>query len=112
MTTQNKRPDDELEIWVIVGAIFTAFLLIIDFAYSSVDEMAKIARYAIWIGHGLVSLGWILSLAKWKDPNWDDIRKGVVGLCATLAIIIAIHHATVKEDIQVQIDSKENSAKP
>jgi len=112
MTTQNKRKDDELEIWVIVGAIFTIFLLIIDFFYSSVNQMALIARVAIWIGHGLVSFGWIISLAKWKDPAYDDVRKGVVYLCIVLSIVIGIHHATAKEDAQVIIDSEQNAAKP
>lgn len=112
MTTQNKRKDDELEVWVIVGAIFTLFLLAIDFFYSSVNQMALVARMLIWIGHGLVSLGWIISLAKWKDPAYDEFRKGVVYLCIVLSIIIGIHHATAKEDQQVLIDSKENSAKP
>lgn len=105
MTTQNKRKDDELEVWVIVGAIFTAFLLIIDFFYSSVNQMALIARIAIWIGHGLVSFGWIISLAKWKDPNYDDVRKLVVYLCIALSFIIGIHHSTEVEDKQVIEDS-------
>lgn len=112
MTTQNKRKDDELEVWVLVGAFFTLGLLFFDFFYSSVNEMALIARIFIWIGHGLVSLGWIISLLQWKDPNYDDYRKGVVGLCVILMLVIGIHHATVKEDQQVLIDSKENAAKP
>lgn len=105
MTTQNKRKDDELEVWAIVGGVFTLFLLIIDFFYSSVNQMAGIARIAIWIGHGLVSFGWIISLAKWKDPAYDDVRKGVVYLCIVLSIVIGIHHATVREDKQVLEDS-------
>lgn len=112
MTTQNKRKDDELEIWAIVGGIFTVFLLIIDFFYSSVNQMAGIARIAIWIGHGLVSFGWIISLAKWKDPAYDDVRKAVVAACVALSFIIAIHHATETEDKQVIIDSQQNAAKP
>jgi glucose uptake protein GlcU len=112
MSTQEKRKDDELEVWVIVGALFTLGLLFFDFFYSSVNEMAQVARIAIWVGHALVSLGWIISLIQWKNPNYDDTRKGVVGLCVVLMLIIGIHHASVKEDQQVLIDSKENSAKP
>lgn len=112
MTTQNKRKDDELEKWAIGGGVFTIFLLIIDFFYSSVNEMALLARICIWIGHALISGGWIISFAKWKDPAFDDVRKVVVYLCIVLSIIIGIHHSTVKEDQQVLIDSKQNAAKP
>ena len=112
MTTTTKKRDDELLTWVIVGIIFTGGLAFMDFAYSSVNEMAFIARAAIWIGHALLSVLWVLSLTQWKNPNFDVTRKGVVALSVILSLIIGIHHATVREDQQVIIDSKENAAKP
>jgi len=108
MTTQNKKRDDELKVWIIVGAIFTIFLLIIDFFYSSVNSMAFVARMVIWIGHAALSLGWIISIAKVADPAYDDVRKGVVYLCMVLSLIIGIHHATTVEDKQVIEDSEKN----
>jgi hypothetical protein len=111
MTTTKKR-DDELLTWVIVGAIFTGGLIFIDFAYSSVNEMAFVARLAIWISHVLLSVLWLLSLAQWRNPNFDVTRKGVVVLSIILSLIIGIHHATTVEDTQVIIDSEQNAAKP
>lgn len=108
MTTQNKKRDDELKVWIIVGAIFTIFLLIIDFFYSSVNSMAFAARIVIWIGHAALSLGWIVSIAKVADPAYDDVRKGVVYLCIVLSLVIGIHHALAVEDKQVIEDSEKN----
>ena len=109
--TRTKKKDDELLMWTIVGAIFTVMLLFVDFAYSSVNEMGKIARIAIWIGHALLSLLWIITIAKWKDPNYDKTREYTVYLCVVLGLIIGIHHSTVVEDDQVIIDSHENAVK-
>lgn len=112
MTTQNKRKDDELEVWVIVGGFFTLVLIGVDLFYSSLNEMAKIAKISLGIGHLCVLVGWVISLINWKDPNWDDARKIVVALCVMLMFVIGIHHAVVVENEQVIIDSKENAAKP
>lgn len=112
MTTQNKKKDDELLMLVIVGAIFTLTLIGLDWGYSSVNEMAPIARIGIWVGHGIVSLLWIVVLANWKNPNYDSFRKALIGVVIVLILIIGIHHAVVREDEQVIIDSQENAAKP
>ncbi|SRR6266536_1112944 len=111
MTTTKKR-DDELLTWIIFGAIFTGGLIFIDFGYSSVNKMALIARIAVWIGHGLLSALWLLSLSQWKNPNFDTTRKGVVALSIILSLVIGIHHATTVEDTQVIIDSEQNATKP
>lgn len=107
-----KKKDDELSVWIIVGAIFTVGLIFVDFAYSSVNEMGAVARIAVWIGHGILSGLWLASLAKWKNPNYDWVRSAVVGLAIFLSLIIGIHHASTVEDGQVLIDSHENAAKP
>lgn len=106
-----KTKDDELLVWVIVGGIFTIFLLIIDFFYSSINEMALIARIGIWVGHAILSFLWVISIAKWKDPNYEIIRKLVVYTAVILGLIIGIHHALSVEDKQVIIDSTENAPK-
>lgn len=112
MTTQNKRKDDELLIWAMVGGIFTLGLLGFDFFYSSINEMSTIAQVWIWIGHGGITLGWIVTILGWANPNYDVVRKAVVAMCVILMLVIGIHHATVIEDKQVIIDSKENAVKP
>jgi len=109
--TATKQKDDELLIWVIVGSIFTIFLLVIDFFYSSVGGMALVAKICIGIGHAILAYLWVVSLANWKDPNYDVIRKCVVYVAVILALIVGIHHATSREDKQVIIDSHENAAK-
>jgi hypothetical protein len=96
---------------VLVGAIFTIALLYIDFAYSSVNEMAKIARVGIWIGHGVLSGLWMVSLLQWKNPNYDYVRRVILALAIILSLIIAVHHSLSVENSQILIDSHENSVK-
>jgi hypothetical protein len=104
-----KNRDDEKKQWLIIGILFTGALLGIDFFYSSFSDMAGIAKVVLGIAHAVLALLWIVSMVKFNDPNFDGVRKYIVGLCALLALIIGIHHATVKEDKQVIIDSHENS---
>lgn len=108
MTNQKKR-DDEKRNWLIVGILFTGLLIGFDFGYSSYSEMAGIAKVLLGIGHGALVFMWFIVMIKFNDPNFDVYRKYVAGLAVALTLIIGIHHAVVKEDKQVLIDSKENS---
>lgn len=112
MTTQNKKRDDEVLMWAIGGGIFTAFMIIIDWFYSSFDQMPSIVVFLLYFVHGFISLLWIISFAKWKDPNYDVVRKCIVFLCLSVAFCVGVHHSVSREDKQVLIDSKENAAKP
>lgn len=104
---QNKKRDDEKGIWLLVGGIFTVFLMIVDFFYSSFDEMAFIAIIGLWIAHIAISGGWIISMAKFKDPNYDFVRKIVVVLSVVTSFIVGMHHAISVEDKQVIEDSNQ-----
>jgi hypothetical protein len=107
----NKMKDDEKRNWLIIGILFTGFLLAIDICYSSFGLMAGIAKVLLGIAHAVLAILWVTVMAKFKDPNFDFIRKYVVYLSVTLALIIGIHHAVAREDKQVIIDSHENSLK-
>jgi len=111
LETRTKKKDDEMLAWLLVGILFTAFLIIIDFGYSSVNDMSKIARLGIWVGHGLLSALWVATIAYFKDPNYDYFRKAATIVALLLAFTIGLHHALNREDKQVIIDSKENAAK-
>jgi disulfide bond formation protein DsbB len=108
MSVQKKR-DDEKAQWLIVGILFTGFLLVIDIFYSSFGEMAGIAKVLLGIAHAALAVMWIAVMVKFNDPKYDIVRKYVVGLSVVLSLIIGIHHAVVKENKQVLIDSHENS---
>jgi FtsH-binding integral membrane protein len=112
MTTQIKKRDDEKSSWLVIGILFTAALIGMDIFYSSINEMAAIAQIGIWALHVIVTGLWVLVMAKFNDPNYDGARMALVIICVISAFIIGIHHATVREDNQVIIDSKENATKP
>jgi hypothetical protein len=107
----NKMKDDEKRNWLIIGILFTGFLLAVDICYSSFGQMAVIAKVLLGIAHAVLAILWVIVMAKFTDPNFDFCRKYVVYLSVTLSIIIGIHHATVREDKQVLIDAHENSLK-
>jgi len=107
-----KKRDDELLILSIVGFIFIGLLVYLDGWYSSFKEMSTLGRALIIIAHMAVALTWVISFEKWKDPAFDSYRRIALGATIVLSLIVGIHHATVREDNQVIIDSKENAAKP
>lgn len=111
MSLRTKAKDDELLTWTIVGGFFTAGLLGVDIGYSSVNEMGNVAQIAIWVAHGVLALLWVVTIVKWRDPNYDKTRELVVYLCVALSLIIGIHHGSSRENDQVIIDSHENSLK-
>lgn len=105
------RKDDEKKIWLIVGVLFTGFLIGIDIGYSSFGEMAKILLGIISFLHLIVVALWVLVMTKFTDPNYDGARKLLVWICVVITLIVGIHHATSIEDKQVIIDSHENANK-
>lgn len=107
----NKKRDDEKATWLIVGILFTAFLLGIDIFYSSFGLMATAAKWGLGIAHVGILLLWVVVMVKFTDPNFDYLRKWLVWLCVILSLIIGIHHAIAREDEQVIIDAHENSLK-
>ena len=106
-----KNRDDEKASWLIIGILFTGALLAIDIWYSSYSQMALIAKVLLGIAHGALVFMWFIVMIKFNDPVYDVVRKYIVYLCVILALIVGIHHATVREDKQVIIDSHENSLK-
>lgn len=111
VASQKKPKDDERLIWLIVGGIFTALLIFIDFGYSSVNEMSLLGKVGIRAGHAIISLVWVAVMYKFKDPNYDYFRIWLVVVTVVLAGTIALHHSLNVEDAQVIIDSHENAAK-
>lgn len=112
MTNAVKRKDDEKLIWLIVGFIFTGVLIGMDMYYSSYDQMPDAFKWVVIVLHVGLIAGWVASLVKFNDPNYEPVRKIVVALCVVLALMVGIHHAVTVEDNQVIIDSQENAAKP
>ena len=104
-----KKRDDEKAQWLIVGILFTVTLLGIDFWYSSYSQMAGVVKVILYIAHTILAVLWLVAMVKFKDPNYEVARKYIVYLAVLLSLIVAIHHATVKEDKHVIIDSRENS---
>lgn len=111
MITQNKRKDDEMTIWLAVGGIFTLFMLGIDIWYSSIHAMSLIAGIGVRFLHAILAFLWIVVMVKFTDPNYDYLRKWVLYLAVIISLIVGIHHASVREDKQVLIDSHENALK-
>jgi hypothetical protein len=107
-----KRKDDELLITSIVMFIFLGTLICVSFFYSSWDAMGwwfkKVIQLCYFVNISMSAVVFI----EWQDPNFDKYRKYVCYLSVALILAIGIHHATVREDNQVIIDSKENAAKP
>lgn len=106
-----KKRDDEKLHWLLVGVLFTAFLLFIDWKYSSVSEMVPVVRWIVYIGHAALILLWLLVMVNFKDPNFDYLRKCTFVVAVGLSLLVGIHHATSREDKQVIIDSNEAKAK-
>lgn len=104
------KQDGELSSWLIVGILFTLTLIGMDIWYSSFAEMG----FFKWIVYGLhcvLGAFIIITFIQFNDPNYDKVRKWVVYLSVVLMLIVGIHHALVREDKQVLIDSKENAEK-
>lgn len=110
MTTR-KRKDDEMLIWLIVGGIFTLFLIGIDIWYSSYSQMALMGRTALYIAHAFLAGLWAIAMKKFDDPNYEVVRKYIVYVAVIISLTIGIHHALNVEDKQVLIDSHENATK-
>lgn len=108
MTTKNRKKDDELLIWGIVGGIFTLFLIGIDIWYSSFNTLPFIPILFLWIAHAGLGIAWIMSIANWKNPNYDIVRRLIVAVSIILSLIIGVHHSLQREDKQVIIDSNAN----
>lgn len=108
-TQTPKRRDDEKGQWLFVGILFTGALFAVDLFYSSISEMADLAKVGIWGLHILIAALWVIVMVKFKDPNYDFMRHVLVGLAFIGIFIVALHHATATEDKQVQEDS--NKAK-
>lgn len=106
------KKDDEKMIWLIVGGLFTLMIIAADLFYSSYSQMPNAFKWVVIVLHAGLAIAWIVSLVKFTDPNYDPVRKIVLALCVVLGLMVGIHHATVKEDEQVIIDSQENAAKP
>lgn len=104
-----KKRDDEKAHWLIIGILFSAALLAVDFWYSSFSQMAGIVKVLIILAHCGLGLLWVGAMAKFNDPNFDGLRKVIVWLSVILILIVGIHHATVREDQQVIEDSRAGS---
>lgn len=106
------KKDDEMSKWLIGGAIFTLTMLGIDWFYSSFELMHPVIRWSLYVVHAIVSLMWMITFAKFKDPDYDFVRQLIVIVTVLVSLGVGVHHATAREDKQVIIDSKENAAKP
>lgn len=87
---QAKHKDDELSTLVIVSAIFTVFLLFIDFGYSDWNGMFQYwwaATLAILLHITAVGL-WIVEIVKWKDPNYDNYRLALFITLLSTSILV------------------------
>jgi hypothetical protein len=107
MTNTVKPKDDEMKVWLGIGILFTIFLLVIDFFYSSVNSMALVARIGVYALHAAISVCWLVTMAKFNDPAFDNFRKYVVYLCVLTALIVGIHHSLAVEDKSVIDDSNQ-----
>lgn len=100
-----KKKDDELPVLTILAGLFTGVLIWIDCAYSSIGIMAGWLQAVIWLAQiGLAAI-WVVVFAKWQDPNYEKYRVVAFLFATALMLTIGIHHAIVKEDEQVIIDS-------
>lgn len=109
---RTKKKDNELLILAIIELLFIGVYIGVDGWYSSFPLMSTGLLILIWIGRLAMAACIIITWVKFKDPNYDKYRWGVVVLAVALTLTIGIHHATSIEDKQVIIDSKENAQKP
>lgn len=103
---------NEKRSWVIAEIIFLGLFIFISGWYSSYSAMGDWLKALVWIGRIGIAACVVVSWAKFNDPNYEKYRKATVVLAVVFSLIIGIHHAVAREDNQVQIDSKENAAKP
>ena len=104
-----RKKDDEKLSWLVVGILFTGALIGVDIGYSSFSQMVDVLKLVVGGLHVLLVIGWAIAMVKFEDPNYDAARKLVVGICVVTALIVGIHHATIKEDDQILIDSGKSS---
>lgn len=111
MTFETKeKKNDELLTLAVIELLFMGAYIGVSGWYSSLSLMPTGLLVAVWIGRLAMTVCIIVTWLKFKDPNYDKYRWGVVILAAALSLTIGIHHATVKEDKQIIIDSKENAS--
>ena len=105
------KQDGELSTWLVVGGLFTLFMLGIDIWYSSYGTMAVGLKWAMIIVQVVIGVLWVVEMFNFNDPNFEVMRKAICILCVIVSVIVGINHAVAREDKQVLIDSKENAIK-
>jgi len=110
-----KKKDDELPFLVIGSAIFTIALICVDIWYSdwntmfhSKDILAMFGPIAVILHLAIIS-GWIFVISKWKDPNYDYLRKMLIYVIIVTLFIVAGFRVAKNESDAVLDDS--NKAK-
>ncbi len=90
-----KRKDDELPFLVIGSAIFTIALIFVDIRYSDWNTMFHTSGIAAILGpiavilHLAILSGWVFVIAKWKDPNYDYLRRILIYVILVTLFIVA-----------------------
>jgi len=104
----NKKRDDELRVFIAVGAIFTIGLLFVDLFYSDFELLFTgayiIAGVGVVLVHFAIVAAWYISIKNWKDPNFDSARKWLFLLLAIGIAAVAASKAAHNENEMMQDD--------
>jgi hypothetical protein len=105
------KQDGELSTWLIVGGLFTLFMLGIDIWYSSYGAMAVGLKWSMIIVQIVIGILWVVEMLNFNNPNFEKMRQLICVLSVVVSIIVGINHAVAREDKQVLIDSQQNKDK-
>lgn len=111
MNQNEKKPDDELPVLIIVNGIFTIALLCVDFFYSNWSGMYHDGLIFLLpiVLHIFSAACWYITLANWQNPNWNFIHVAVLAFLVSSIISVAGYKAYSNELKSVQDDA--NKAK-
>lgn len=94
MENEVKKKDDELLSIFLSCGIFTVVMFIADFTYGNIEALLHSAwSIPFYVLHGLLFVGWVVAIAFYKDPNFDWVRKIIIGLAIAALLLVMGHRS-------------------
>lgn len=87
--TNERKQDDELPFLIAGNGIFSLAILIVEFTFKHLKEFLGTWYGVVFMVLQIITAAlWVIVIVKWKDPNFDYIRKLLCGLLLAALVIL------------------------